>query len=209
VSAQEPQKSPRGDERRSRLLELGLELFGTRSYADISIDDIAAAARISRGLLYHYFSSKRGFYVESIRFAADQLLERVRSDPSKAPADRLREGLANYLAYVENFGTAYTTLLRGGLGFDPTVAEIVERTREAIVEEMLAELGVSGALPLFRAAVRAWIGMVETASMDWLASRQPARDDLVELLVASLTAALEVAARRTHGPAADWPPTPR
>lgn len=206
----EVEKSSRGDQRRHRLLELGLELFGSRSYADISIDDIAAAAEISRGLLYHYFSNKRGFYVESIRFAAAQLLDRVDPGRDQPPDDRLREGLSNYLAYVENFGTAYATLLRGGLGFDPTVAEIVERTRETIVDRMLADLGFGEAPATFRVAVRAWIGMVETASMDWLERREKiSRDDLIALLVAALRGVLETAAARTYGAREKWPTTLR
>lgn len=192
------QAGSKGDRRRSRLLNLGLELFGTRSYADISIDDIAAAAKISRGLLYHYFSNKRTFYTESIRYAADQLLERIRPDLDKPPAESLREGLNNYLSYVENFGTAYAMLLRGGLGYDSAVVEILETTRQTIVDDMLDGLGLVDPPPVFRVAVRSWIGMVETACMDWLENRSTSRDDLVELFVASLTALIEAAQARAY-----------
>ncbi|MBC7173252.1 MAG: TetR family transcriptional regulator, partial [Polyangiaceae bacterium] len=41
------------EERREQLLELGLELFSTRTYEDLSIDEIAQAAGMSKGLLYH------------------------------------------------------------------------------------------------------------------------------------------------------------
>jgi AcrR family transcriptional regulator len=47
------------DERRTQLVELGLEHFGERAYDDVSIDAIAEAAGISKGLLYHYFPTKR------------------------------------------------------------------------------------------------------------------------------------------------------
>ena len=186
----------KGDGRRSRLLDLGLELFGTRSYADISIDDIAAAAEISRGLLYHYFSNKRTFYTESVRYAADQLLERVRLDLDKPPAENLREGLNNYLGYVENFGTAYAMLLRGGLGYDAAVVEILETARQKIVDDILEGLGLMDPPAVFRVAVRSWIGMVETACMDWLENRSTSREDLVELFIASLTAVIEAAQAR-------------
>lgn len=205
----EPENRARGDRRRHRLLELGLELFGTRSYADISIDDIAAKASISRGLLYHYFSNKRGFYVESIRYAAARLLERVDAGREQAPDERLRRGLDNYLRYVEDFGTAYATFMRGGLGFDPAVSEIVEQTRDTIVDRMLADMGFDDAPILFRVGVRSWIGMVETASMDWLERREPAREDLIELLAAALRGVLESAASRTYGARERWPVTLR
>ena len=50
-------------ERRAQLLALGRRLFTERPYDALSIDDIAAEAGISKGLLYHYFPSKRDFYV--------------------------------------------------------------------------------------------------------------------------------------------------
>ena len=62
------------DERRAQLLELGLRLFGDRSYDDVSIDDIAREAGVSKGLLYHYFGSKRVFYAACVEHAAASLL---------------------------------------------------------------------------------------------------------------------------------------
>lgn len=53
--------------RRQRLVEIGMDLFGHRSYEEISIDDIAAMADISKGLLYYYFPTKHDFYIAVIR----------------------------------------------------------------------------------------------------------------------------------------------
>ena len=39
------------DRRRAQLLELGIDLFSKRSYEDMSIDEVAEAAGISKGLL--------------------------------------------------------------------------------------------------------------------------------------------------------------
>ncbi|MEM8997357.1 MAG: helix-turn-helix domain-containing protein, partial [Acidobacteriota bacterium] len=65
--------------RRARLLETGLELFGEASYDALSTDDIAERGGVSRGLLFHYFGSKRGYYVAVIQEAADRLLERSKA----------------------------------------------------------------------------------------------------------------------------------
>src|SRR4051794_2922845 len=61
------------DKRRAKLLDLGIELFSRQTYEDMSIDDLAAEAGISKGLLYHYFRSKRDFYVETVRAASRRL----------------------------------------------------------------------------------------------------------------------------------------
>ena len=94
------------DERRAQLLALGLDLFSERAYDAISIDEIALAAGISKGLLYHYFPTKRDFYAAAIREASRQLLEFTRPDESAPPIERMRRVLDAYLAYVERRGPA-------------------------------------------------------------------------------------------------------
>src|SRR5689334_8130279 len=117
------------DERRAQLLRLGRDLFSVRSYDDIQIDDIAAAAGISKGLLYHYFGSKRGFYVATVEEAAREILEATQLDPSLPPPEKARRSMEVYLDFVEQHAGAYLALLRGGIGTDPEVARIVDRTR--------------------------------------------------------------------------------
>jgi AcrR family transcriptional regulator len=51
------------DERREHLLHAGVELVGRHGTADISIEEIARAAGVSKGLLYHYFPTKTDFFV--------------------------------------------------------------------------------------------------------------------------------------------------
>jgi AcrR family transcriptional regulator len=182
------------DERRAQLLELGMALFGSRSYEEVSIDDIARSADISKGLLYHYFGSKRGFYVATVRAAADELLARTAPDPSQPPPVRVRAGLLAYLAFVEEKATAYAALMRSGLGTDPELAEIVEDTRTAIVERVLEGLSLARPRPLFRLSARAWVGAVEASSLDWLDRRDVSREDWVRMLLALLAASLSTAA---------------
>src|SRR5882672_2031075 len=88
------------DDRREKLLDLGRALFNERTYDEIGIDDIARAAGISKGLLYHYFPSKRHFYVETIRSAAAHMQELTRPDEALPPLERLQFGVDAYLDYV-------------------------------------------------------------------------------------------------------------
>ncbi|MCU1657877.1 MAG: TetR family transcriptional regulator, partial [Pseudonocardiales bacterium] len=48
--------------RRAQLIELGVEMLATRTLDELSVEDIAQQAGISRGLLFHYFSSKQEFH---------------------------------------------------------------------------------------------------------------------------------------------------
>src|SRR5262245_57472140 len=48
----------------NRILEVARRLFIDRHYADVTMLDIAAAADVSKGALYHHFSSKEAVYLQ-------------------------------------------------------------------------------------------------------------------------------------------------
>jgi AcrR family transcriptional regulator len=183
------------DERRAQLLALGLAIFSERSYDEVSIDDLARAAGVSKGLLYHYFPTKRDLYVAALKEAAHQLLMETFTDPRGAPEERLRRGLATYLDFVERRGKAYSALMRGGIGSDPEVAAILEETRSTFASRILNFLPREAARPLLRAALRGWIGFVEATALDWFTRREAAREDLVSLFVGVLFDAVARATR--------------
>jgi len=186
------------DARREQLVALGIDIFSARPFDEVSIDDIAGAAGISKGLLYHYFPSKRDFYVAVIRSAADEMQALTEPDPALEPRDRLAAALERYLEYVETHARGYATVLRAGIGSDPAVAEIVEEVRGAMVARLLDDLPVTPPgeeRPVaLRVAVRGWVGFVEAASLDWLEHRGLARADLREMLIAALGGAVSAAA---------------
>ncbi len=183
------------DERRAQLLALARKVFTERSYDDVSIDDIAVAAGISKGLLYHYFPTKRDLYVAGLRETSRELVSTVSAaiDDSQPPAERVRAALDAYLEHVLAVGDAFVALMRGGVGSDPEVADVVESTRQAFVEQFVQRSPLSAALsshPLLRLALRGWIGMVEATSIEWVSQpavpRAAVRDMLVENLMAVL-----------------------
>jgi AcrR family transcriptional regulator len=75
------------DARRAQLVELGVRALSRASLYDVNLDEIAAAAGISRSLLFHYFGSKRRFQLAVVQAAAAGLLQGTDPDPA-LPADR-------------------------------------------------------------------------------------------------------------------------
>src|SRR3954447_89986 len=55
------------DARREQILECAVRLFGERPYASVSTTDIAREAGVARGLLNHYFGTKRDLSLEVVR----------------------------------------------------------------------------------------------------------------------------------------------
>ncbi len=181
------------DERRAQLLELGLKLFSARNYSEVSIDDIAREAGVSKGLLYHYFGGKRAFYVACVREAAARLLDEIEPMTDLPPGQRAQAGLEAYLNFVEQRASTFSALMHGGLGADEEIHKLIQDTRDQIVERMVEELGFEQPSEVFRMAARAWIGSVEAASLDWLERRQPPRAQLITYLLGTLYASMRVA----------------
>jgi AcrR family transcriptional regulator len=178
------------DERRAQLLALGIQLFSTQAYDDISIDDVAEAAGISKGLLYHYFQGKREFYVEVIREASLQLRRLTEPDPTLPPAARLRAAVDAHLNYVLEHGPVYGAIYRSGVAIAPEVSVILEEHREVVMQYFLRDLHISKPRPVLRAALRAWIAMMEGASLDFIAHPEIGRDALRELMIAGYASML-------------------
>lgn len=59
------------EHRRQMILETALDLFVKKGYSETKITDIARAAGMSTGLLFHYFDSKEALYRELIALGAD------------------------------------------------------------------------------------------------------------------------------------------
>jgi AcrR family transcriptional regulator len=184
------------DARRKQLVDIGLDLFSDRAYDEIAIDDIAAQAGISKGLLYHYFPSKREFYVAVIRAAAQDLRLRTEPDPDLEPVERLTQSLDAYLRHVEEHARGHATLMRGGIGSDPEVREIVDEARAHNAQRILDAMVQEGAepTPVIRLAVRGWIGFVEAVTLDWVERGEVSRGEVLALLVQTLGWAVTAAA---------------
>ena len=184
--------------RRSQLLELARQGFADRSYDEVSIDDLAREAKISKGLLYHYFPTKRDLYVAALRVIANELVDRVRAIPHDLPpADRVRAGLDAYLDHITQHARAFVALMRGGIGSDPEVAQVIEGVRRTLSDEFLEGSPFAPLLennPRFAIATRGWIGFVEQVSIDWCAEPRLSRDELRDLLSQILFAIIGVIA---------------
>ena len=61
------------NKRKSNIAKIGAKLFSKKGFAETSMDDIAAAAKLSKGGIYHYFSSK----TEVLYFILDNFMDVV------------------------------------------------------------------------------------------------------------------------------------
>jgi AcrR family transcriptional regulator len=179
--------------RRAQLIELGLAQL--QAHGELAaLDRISEAAGISRGLLFHYFSTKRDFKVAVVKAAADMLLDVTDPDPTLEPLERLHAGLRNYVDFVTENQSLYLALLRGAAGADDELQAIFDGTRARIVERVMDGLGLVEQTPAIRTALRGWVGFVEESTLEWLRHDDMTRADLVSVQEQTLVRIVEVVA---------------
>ncbi len=169
------------DDRRAQLVQIGLELLPTTPVQELTIDEVARRAGISRSLLFHYFATKREYYTAVTRAAADMLWDHLLPSPGTPPEEQVTGMLDRYVGWVETFRDSHLAFVRGAGGGDPWVAEVYEQTREQLVEVALTALVLPDG-PRQRQLLRAWFAFTEDLVGQWVQEPTLPRPQLLALL---------------------------
>ncbi|MPY77677.1 MAG: TetR family transcriptional regulator [Actinophytocola sp.] len=168
------------DERRKQLIGIGLEMLTTRPLHQITIDEVAAEAGISRSLLFHYFPTKRDYYADVVRAGSRRLLRATRVE-----GDSIDDVVAGLLSFIERRHEPYIALFRSS-GTDDWVHEIFRDTRAALTDQVLTALDIAQPSELVRAAVGAWLAYAEELTLEWAQHGTGTRERVHTLLTGAL-----------------------
>ena len=155
----------------------------------ISADVVAKEAGVSKGLVFHYFPTKRDLHVAVLRVTAAQLLSELDHDPALPIPERLRAGLDAFVAFIERQPANYQAVARTA-GSDPQLLAVFEDTRNGVVEIIARALGVTDLPPTLRIVIRGWIAMVEESVLHWLDEKPISREALIDFLQRAATTML-------------------
>jgi AcrR family transcriptional regulator len=181
-SAPEPLRLRRSaGDRRAQLVQIGLELLPTTPVQELTIDEVARRAGISRSLLFHYFATKRDYYTAVTRAAADLMWEHLIPRPGTPPEEQVSGMLDRYVGWVETFRETHLAFVRGAAGGDPWVSEVYEETRSRLVDVALGALDLP-ADALCRQLVLAWFAFTEDLVGQWAREPTMTRPELLDLL---------------------------
>jgi AcrR family transcriptional regulator len=90
-------RSTKGARTREQVLVRAAELFAQHGYADVGLEQLAAACKLSKGALFAHFDSKREIYVESVSRVFSEAVDTYEPPPDGlTPAERLR----HYLEWI-------------------------------------------------------------------------------------------------------------
>jgi len=186
------------DERREQILTCALRLFGERPYSAVSTTELARQAGVARGLINHYFGTKRDLYLEVVR----RMVTIPRLAVDRLPDGPLEERVASavewFLEGVSRNSKAWLAAT-GAIGRDPEVEKILEEADELAADRVLEATGLADVVAHreeLRAMVRSYGGMVKSVAREWLVRKVLTRDQVRMVLTTTLLALIREVAPR-------------
>ncbi|MFB7778378.1 TetR/AcrR family transcriptional regulator [Streptomyces bauhiniae] len=185
------------EERREQLLAVGARLFSESPYDDVWIERVAEIAGVSRGLLYHYFPTKRDFFAAVVERESERMLRMTAAVPGVPVREQLGAGLDAYLGYVEAHAHGFRAFHRADAAGDQAVRRVYQRALAAQERQILAALAADPefgpafeGFPQARLAVRGWLAFTTAVCLEWLREGEPGRDQVRELCARALLGAI-------------------
>ncbi len=166
------------DERRRQLLGIGLRKFVDRPVQELSLDEVAAEAGVSRGLLFHYFPTKTAYHEAVVAAAGRRVLRTVRPDAGVTGEAAVRQIVERFVAQIGRRREFYLAFVYGRLGGPGDSAEGVAIGLRHNISALVCE-AMAYADPL-AATVHAWVAFVEDLAL------HSAEPDIVDRCVAAL-----------------------
>lgn len=160
------------EDRREQLLTTALRVFAAGGYHTTSMDDIAAAAGVSKPVLYQHFSGKRELYLALVEYTLAELSERL-GEALAASRDNNRTGvermIATHFEFVEQQPESHRLVFSADLLAFPEVAEKLNEFYDNIATRIASVLGPNVGIPHAQAAMlsRGLVQLVQTAAVYW------------------------------------------
>ena len=183
-------------EREQQMLETARALFAARGYADVTMDEVAAAVGVTKPLLYTYFGNKDRLYLACMRPAGDALLETVLAavGATSTPTDALRSGIQAFFAFIDADRSAWRVLFDETLPAGGEVARGVLEYRErleglvtaALLDQLPAGRGGRRARAEVAALSAALLGAAEALGRWWLRTGAIPATEAAELLITTV-----------------------
>lgn len=149
--------------RRDQILAAAESVFAEQDPADVTFEQVADAAGVSRALVYNYFGDRGGLlaalYLRSFTDLDARLEEAFAG--SAHPSDRLREVVRAYVAFARQDADRSTLIWNAEAGRHPAVLEARRRRYDRMTARW-------GGTTESRILARGVIGLLESAVDEWI-----------------------------------------
>lgn len=154
------------DDRRRQLVGIGLRRIIDTPIQDLSLDQVALEAGISRGLLFHYFPTKTDFYLACIAAAGRRILRNTAPSEGDDGSAQVNTMITAMIEQIDRRRSFYLTLVHGSGVADPRVAGVHESVRSVSTDRVVGALHLD---PALHPVVHAWWAYVEDRALNWSA----------------------------------------
>jgi AcrR family transcriptional regulator len=174
-------------QRREQILDAANALFSGRAYDEVSIEDIASSAGVSRGLVHHYFGGRKDVYLALLERLGTQREEDLAPPAGRSARARIAYSVSRWLDWAEANRTIYlATIARGEDIADPDIARVVaDLVRRAVALVAAHHADIAEDSPRLRYALECWTGLNRAATRRWLRA-EATRGQTQELLAVTL-----------------------
>lgn len=169
-----PQSRLPAPERRKVIMLNALQCFSRNSYHTTSMDEIGAAAGVTKPVIYRHFASKRQLYSDLIKEVGDDLCSKIRAATEIAQSlhQRVELGFEAYFRFACESRAGYELLFGAGPRRDPEfkeainqiedeIAELVTSKIEADLDEEQRRFVALGVISLAEGTVRRWLATLD------------------------------------------------
>ena len=178
------------EERRRQLLAVGAALFADRPYDEVWVEQVAERAGVSRGLLYHYFPTKRDFLLGIVTAEGERLQQIMEAHPDRPPEERLTLAVDAYVNYAAEHPHSFRAFHRAAEA-DAEVRAIKEKFLACTESRIVEGLAGAGLPPeALRIVARGWMAFVVEVCLQWLDRPALSREQVRELCVSTLLGAV-------------------
>lgn len=102
------------EDRRGEIILAATRLFSKKGYHETTIDDIAEAMRVTKGLIYYYFESKEQILIEIMKRAIVEVMQELRriAELPLSPSEKLRMAIRIHASSLSKELQAFLVLLK-------------------------------------------------------------------------------------------------
>ena len=156
------------ERRRQQILDVACIVFAERGFHATAMDDIAAAAGVTKPVLYQHFPSKRGLFIELLGELGQRLLGELEQATAAARSgrERVEAGFASYFRFTTSNEAAFRVLFGASARNDPEFADVIEALLDEIARVISSLIEIEGTADHRRVLAHALIGIAEATSRD-------------------------------------------
>ena len=196
-TAERPEKvRMSAQERREQLVGVGRSLFAQKGFEAVTVEEIAAKAKVSKPVVYEHFGGKEGLYAvivdREMSFLLDSITRALRSgDAEGDPRQLLEQAALALFSYIADYPDGFRILLRDTPRLDDAtsdargsfasvIIDVAAQVERLLADEFKAHKVDRKLAPMY---ARMLVGMVAMTGEWWLDERKPKKDEVVAHMV--------------------------